>query len=358
MKNTVKISSIELINADCLQYLPSLPDNSIDLIVTDPPYFKVKPNGWDNQWRGDEDYLLWLDSCLAEFWRVLKPAGSLYLFCGHRLASDIEIMMRERFNVLNQIIWAKPSGRWNGCNKESLRAYFPATERIFFAEHYQGPYKPKSDGYAEKSNKLKQHVLTPLISYFRDAREALGVTSKQIADATGKKNMVSHWFSASQWQLPNEADYLKLQRLFQDIAEEKHSRNELEKPHHQLVATWHSLNRKYSELLAEYKSLRRHFSVTVSVPYTDVWTHKPVQFYPGKHPCEKPADMLQQIIKASSRPGDVVADFFMGSGSTLKAAAALGRKGIGVELEKERFEQTVKEIDELVKSMAPDDLGA
>lgn len=358
MKNTVKISSIELINADCLQYLPSLPDNSIDLIVTDPPYFKVKPNGWDNQWRGDEDYLLWLDRCLAEFWRVLKPAGSLYLFCGHRLASDIEIMMRERFNVLNQIIWAKPSGRWNGCNKESLRAYFPATERIFFSEHYQGPYKPKSDGYTEKSSELKQHVLTPLISYFRDARETLGVTSKQIADATGKKNMVSHWFSTSQWQLPNEADYLKLQRLFQDIAEEKHSRNELEKPHHQLVATWHSLNRQYSELLAEYKSLRRHFAVTVSVPYTDVWTHKPVQFYPGKHPCEKPADMLQQIIKASSRPGDVVADFFMGSSSTLKAAAALGRKGIGVELEKERFEQTVKEMDELVKSMAPDDLGA
>ena len=115
MKNTVKISSIELVNADCLQYLPSLPDNSIDLIVTDPPYFKVKPNGWDNQWKGDEDYLRWLDSCLAEYARVLKPAGSIYLFCGHRLASDIEIMMRARFNVLNHIIWAKPSGRWKAC---------------------------------------------------------------------------------------------------------------------------------------------------------------------------------------------------------------------------------------------------
>ncbi|MDY9328021.1 site-specific DNA-methyltransferase, partial [Escherichia coli] len=57
MANTVKISSCELINAD---------------------------------------YLEFLDQCLAQFWRVLKPAGSLYLFCGHRLASDIEIMMRER----------------------------------------------------------------------------------------------------------------------------------------------------------------------------------------------------------------------------------------------------------------------
>lgn len=74
------------------------------------------------------------------------------------------------------------------------------------------------------------------------------------------------------------------------------------------------------------------FGVTVQVPYTDVWTHKPVQFYPGKHPCEKPAEMLQQIISASSRPGDLVADFFMGSGSTVKAAMALGRRAIGVEL--------------------------
>ena len=358
MKNTVKISSTELINADCLQYLPSLPDNSIDLIVTDPPYFKVKPNGWDNQWKGDEDYLRWLDMCLAQFWRVLKPNGSLYLFSGHRLASDIEIMMRGRFNVLNHIIWAKPSGRWNGCNKESLRSYFPSTERIFFAEHYQGPYQSKDNGYAEKSSDLKQHLMTPLISYFRNARDSLGVSAKQIADATGKKNMVSHWFGMSQWQLPNESDYLKLQVLFSMIAAEKHQENELAQPHHELVATWHSLNRKHSELLEEYKSLRRQFAVSALVPFTDVWTHKPVQFYPGKHPCEKPADMLRQIIEASSRPGDVVADFFFGSGSTLKEALKLGRKGIGVELEEERFEQTVKEMDELVKSMAPDGLGA
>lgn len=124
--------------------------------------------------------------------------------------------------------------------------------------------------------------------------------------------MVSHWFSASQWQLPDESDYLKLQALFARVAEEKHQRGELEKPHHQLVSTYSELNRQYAELQSEYKHLRRYFGVTAQVPYTDVWTHKPVQYYPGKHPCEKPAEMLQQIISASSRPGDLVADFFMG----------------------------------------------
>ena len=116
------------------------------------------------------------------------------------------------------------------------------------------------------------------------------------------------------------------------------------------MATYQSLNRKYSELLEEYKTLRRYFSVSAAVPYTDVWMHKPVQFYPGKHPCEKPADMLKQIISASSKPGDIVADFFMGSGSTVKAAMELGRCAIGVELETERFMQTVSEIEKINKT--------
>ncbi|MDX7993268.1 DNA methyltransferase, partial [Xenorhabdus littoralis] len=46
------------------------------------------------------------------------------------------------------------------------------------------------------------------------------------------------------------------------------------------------------------------------------------------------------------REGDVVADFFMGSGATLKAAIKLNRRVLGVELEEERFKQTEREINE------------
>ncbi|EIN6789372.1 hypothetical protein LPV78_005019, partial [Escherichia coli] len=44
------------------------------------------------------------------------------------------------------------------------------------------------------------------------------------------------------------------------------------------------------------------------------------------------------------RPGDLVADFFMGSGSIIKAALALGGMALSVELESERFEHTAGEI--------------
>ncbi|MDG4695656.1 site-specific DNA-methyltransferase [Providencia sp. CRE-3FA-0001] len=344
MKNTVNLNSINLVNDDSLSYIKTLPDNCIDLIATDPPYFQVKSCSWDNQWENVTAYLSWLDEMLSEFWRVLKPTGSLYMFCGSKLAADTEILVRERFNLLNHIIWAKPSGPWRRQNKESLRSYFPATERIIFAEHYQGPYKGKGSEYLQQCRKLKENVLKPLIEYFKQARDSLGITAKEIHEATGKQ-MASHWFGYSQWQLPSEADYLKLQDLFKRVAEAKLSHNPLERAHAELVGEQITLRREYHELAAQYQLLRRPFSVTVDVPYTDVWTYPPVQYYPGKHPCEKPAAMMEHIINSSSRENDVVADFFMGSGATIKAALKLNRRVIGVELETERFEQTRSEID-------------
>jgi site-specific DNA-methyltransferase (adenine-specific) len=41
--------SIEIIHGDCLEEMKKLKDNSIDLILTDPPYFKMKNIDWDNQ---------------------------------------------------------------------------------------------------------------------------------------------------------------------------------------------------------------------------------------------------------------------------------------------------------------------
>ncbi|MEY1539843.1 site-specific DNA-methyltransferase [Providencia rettgeri] len=346
MKNTVNLNSINLVNDDSLSYIKTLPDNCIDLIATDPPYFQVKSCNWDNQWENVTSYLSWLDEMLAEFWRVLKPNGSLYMFCGSKLAADTELLVRERFDVLNHIIWAKPSGPWRRQNKESLRSYFPATERIIFAEHYQSPYKGKSSGYLQRRRELKENTLRPLIGYFKQARDSLGITAKEIHQATGKQ-MASHWFGYSQWQLPNELDYLKLQELFNQVAVKQFSDNPLSRQHADLVSEQKLLNREYHELSQQYQLLRRPFTVTVDVPYTDVWTYPPVQYYPGKHPCEKPSAMMEHIINSSSREGDVVADFFMGSGATIKAALKLNRRVIGVELETERFEQTKEEINNM-----------
>ncbi|WP_340121428.1 DNA methyltransferase [Methylobacter svalbardensis] len=62
------------------------------------------------------------------------------------------------------------------------------------------------------------------------------------------------------------------------------------------------------DALEAIKQQRRHFAVTKHVHFTNVWDFKSVQWYPGKHPCEKPLDLMRHIIEASSRPGDMVLD--------------------------------------------------
>ncbi|WP_337239210.1 site-specific DNA-methyltransferase [Proteus faecis] len=337
---------MQLYNNDALIVLKALPENCIDLIVTDPPYFRVKSCAWDNQWANEAEYLAWLDDVLTEFWRVLKPNGSLYLFCGSKLASDTELLVKGRFNMLSHIIWAKPSGPWRRQNKESLRTFFPSTERILFAEHYQRPVQAKGAEFVIKCRELKQQVFKPLMDYFIDARSTLQVGVKQINKVTGKK-MANHWFGRSQWQLPLKDDYQKLQILFSQRATHIDQLSLLSRTYDDLLSEHKASQIRYQVLVEEYGLLKRPFFVTADVPYTDVWTYPPVQYYPGKHPCEKPSDMMEHIIRSSSREGDLVSDFFMGSGATLKAALKLNRKVLGVELEKERFEQTEKEIKKL-----------
>ena len=63
-----------------------------------------------------------------------------------------------------------------------------------------------------------------------------------------------------------------------------------------------------------------------------------------KHPTQKPISVLEHIIKIASNENDIVFDPFMGVGSTGKAALNLRRRFIGIELEKEYYEATVKRL--------------
>lgn len=340
--HTSNDGQLTLVHANCLEYLPNVPDNSVDLIVTDPPYFKVKRHAWDNQWSDTTEFLAWLDDVLLEFWRVLKPNGSMYLFCSSKLASDTELLVRQRFEVLSHIVWAKPSGPWNKMHKPDMRTYFPSTERIIFAGHYGAEGVAKgSSGYAQKCVELKQQVFKPLMDYFINARSALDISAKEINEATNSQ-MTSHWFSTHQWALPKREQYEKLQQLFQSKADV------LRKSHGELVQEYGELKREYDHLLldyddlkAQYQHLRRPFALTTDVPFTDVWNFGSVQAYPGKHPCEKPAALLEHAIKTSSREGAVVLDAFMGSGSTGKACLKLSRRFIGIEMEENSFKQVL-----------------
>ena len=92
---------------DSASLLTLIPDNSVDLIATDPPYFRVKEHEWDRQWSTADAFLDWLQSLLVQFRRILKPNGSLYLFASPQMSARVECRIGERFQVLNNIRWRK-----------------------------------------------------------------------------------------------------------------------------------------------------------------------------------------------------------------------------------------------------------
>lgn len=107
------------------------------------------------------------------------------------------------------------------------------------------------------------------------------------------------------------------------------------------------LNQDGGEYLRrEYEDLRRPFGLTKSHPRSDIWNFSTVAAYPSKHPCEKPTSVLEYMITASSRPGDVVLDLFAGSGSTLVAARNNNRKAVGAESDERWCERIARRLDQ------------
>ncbi len=327
----------QIVCGDCLEVMKNLPDNSINLIYTDPPYFKVKGEAWDRQWETPAKFLDWIGQLCDEWQRILKPNGSLYVFASPKMAARVECKIAEKFNIINRITWRKPpfATKAEMFRKEDLRSFFPASEALIFAEHYGSDNIAKGEaGYEAKCDVLRGFIFEPIRAYLDGEKERSGFTTRQVAEAFQKKTgsrtvtgMAGHWFTSVQWTLPTEENYIWLRELLNFGKDHEYLRREYE----DLRREYEDLRREYEDLRREYEDLRRPFSVTSEVPYTDVWDFPTVQYYEGKHPCEKPSAMHRHVISASSRPGDVVLDCFGGSCNVADICRDTGRRFVIIE---------------------------
>lgn len=200
---------------DCLDVMADMPDSSVDLIATDPPYFKVKGLAWDRQWDKPAAFLTWLDRVVAECARLLKANGSLYLFASPRMAARVECLVAERLCVLNRITWRKPpfSTKAEMFRKDDLRAFFPASEAVIFAEHYNADTAAKGEsGYGAKCDELRGFVFEPLRAYLDGELSRSPLTKRWLKEqwmreTNTKSEMPRHWFEQCQWELPTPRNY-------------------------------------------------------------------------------------------------------------------------------------------------------
>ena len=312
MTGTTPIDTI--IQGDCLEVMKEIPDNHIDLILTDPPYYKVKSEAWDNQWDTPAKFLEWIGQLCQEWQRILKPNGSLYCFASPKMAARVECKIGEYFEVLNRITWRKPpfSTKAEMFRKEDCRGFFPASEAIIFAEPFQGDRAAmETSGYNSKREAVKVDIFG---KYLDDEITRAGFNHKQIAalfpsKTGGLTGCVSNWVLGL--NCPTREQYYTIREYL------------------------NSRGKEPEYLKREYEDLRRPFSVTAEVPYTDVWDFPTVQYHEGKHPCEKPIEMTRHIIAASSRPGALVLDCFGGSCKVADACIQLGRRYLIIEKEQE-----------------------
>ena len=110
--------------------------------------------------------------------------------------------------------------------------------------------------------------------------------------------------------------------------------------------------REYESLRQEYESLRPVHNLDTE--HKNIWQFKRDR---GKnfHPCQKPVDILERIIRCSSNEGDTVLDCFMGSGSTGVACMNTGRKFIGIEMDKKYFDIAKARINDAFQNIGSND---
>ena len=304
-----------LLNADSLEEMKKIPDHCISLILTDPPYHSTKKKNitGDTAFNTNNDYVDWMKEYGKEWKRILKYNGSIFCFCSSEMSAWLQVMFSEEFNVLSEITWTKPNapgydGWKQKMKKESLRQWYPHSERIIFLEP------------AYKGNIFRSYFGNKL----REWRKHAGLSMNYLAEVTQSYGKVNHGGAISNWEagrnIPSEEQYNKIISALLETG-------------------------KFKELPL-FEDMIRPFNVDGSVEFTDIWTFENVRQYKGKHPAEKPLDLLKHAIVSTTYEGDIVLDCFGGSGATAMASIATKRRCISIEIEKKWSDYAVNRIQE------------
>ena len=106
--------NINLLQGDCIDLLPKIPDGSINSIITDPPYFLgMTHNGQKGCFNDLAICKPFYQKLFTEYKRVLKPDGCVYFFCDWRSYAFYYPLFDSVLGARNMLVWDKQSGAGN-----------------------------------------------------------------------------------------------------------------------------------------------------------------------------------------------------------------------------------------------------
>lgn len=319
-----------IINADCFDILRQLPDKCIDLVLTDPPYFGVVKNDWDNQWSDISEFQKWVGEIGREIHRVLKDNGSFYWFGDDKTIAYCQVELDKYFRLLNSIVWRKTSLQTMKGVKTVFRSFAPITERCLFYD--KGEDKTGLE-------MIDREFVIPNNPFCKEIKRAISKKSIKIKDVAEYGHFygtVNHGGSVSNWvkgyNIPSKEQFEKMKEILCFSKEYEELRQEYEK-----------LRQEHEELRQEYEELRR------------VWNNDNKAFdvldFPvcrdgGRfHPTQKPLSLIYYLLERSSKEGDLILDCFSGSGTTAIACHNLHRRFICVEKDPDYHKASVERLE-------------
>jgi len=245
-------------------------------------------------------YLVMMTVRLVELHRVLRPSGSLYLHCDPTASHYLKILLDMIFgveNFLNEVCWERfnfhaDAKRWGRLHDVLL---------MYSKEHGSFLFNTQRKEYDEKY----------IASHFKkDETGKMYTLDNPVANGQGPARA---FFGTNLEPSPGTHWRFSQERIDSMTAEGL------------IVMTSSGRPR-----------IKRYLDTMEGQVIGDVWTDIPIINSQATerlgYPTQKPLALLERIIQASSKPGDVVLDPFSGCGSCISAAQRLGRQWIGIDI--------------------------
>lgn len=291
-------------NGDCLEFMKTLPDKSVDLIITDPPYFEIKGEFDFGKWRNFEHYLEDVERWAVEIKRILKENGTLYWFGDEKRIAYTQIIFDKYFGLLNNLVWWKydlRGGAFGSSGGDLIRSFPICTERILV--YSNDVYNLTQCVYLVRDYIRSEIIKAKGKIVLKDINRALGT-----ADNGGGVASACLSLNKKEPAMFTKEMYEKLKK-------------------------WLNTKREYKYLRREYEDLRRIFNNQKGL--TEILQFSTEKRDKNGHETQKPLTLIASLIQVSSKEGDIVFDPFLGSGTTAVACKQLNRKYIGCEISKE-----------------------
>lgn len=315
---------------DCLDKLKELPDNSVDSIVTDPPYgISFMNKKWDYDVPSVE---IWTE-CL----RVLKPGGHLLSFSGSRTYHRMVVRIEDAgFEIRDQIMWIYGSGFPKSHNIGKAVDKLMGNEREVLSvkpNHKKGmdfKYENDNSGWLANDEIIETKGQSEWEGWgtaLKPAHEPIVVARKPLSEKSVAENVLK-WGTGGLNIDVSRVGYNDDKP--HSVSTEREDGNSWNKDYKR-TEDWEPNNTgrwPANIILDEGEEPWRKFFYCPK-------TSKKDRDEDNNHPTVKPTALMEYLIKLVTPVGGIVLDPFMGSGSTGKGAVRNGFDFIGIEREEE-----------------------